>query len=225
MIKSKGIFLVKLEKQDEKFIDNLEWNDLIRGYENAKDFFMYEGEISPIRIYLLYSPEEYLFFSGYPKHEKWMRAFTGYNNTIYIFAPSVVEEYTIHTNEDFINVLIHEITHLFYGYSSMKKGLTTLPLWNEGIANYIAGKKMTKVSFDLSTLKDFKEDSSANYHVGYFLVKSIMDYFKDEGNKRILRFLKEAKYADSEDVLFKKFGNIFGIDANRLIELKGGEKE
>ncbi len=116
MIKNKGNFIIKFDKQDREYIENLDLEKLSDGYNKAKMFFEYEGDISPIRICLLYSPEEYLFFSGYLKYENWMRACTGYHNTIYIFSPSVIEQYTIHKKEDMLKVLIHEITHLFYGY-------------------------------------------------------------------------------------------------------------
>ncbi len=226
MIKNKGIFIIKFEERDKEFVENLDWEKLNEGYNKTKRFFEYEGEVTPIRICLLYSPEEYLFFSGYPKHENWMRACTGYHNTIYIFAPSVVEKYTIHKKEGTLKVIIHEISHLFYGYLSMKKNLTRLPLWDEGIANYIADKKIDyKTDFNMPTLRNFTDKYSKNYSVGYMLIKCIMEYFKEDGNKKILKFLTKVKQSDSEELLFKKFEEVFGIDVNVLIQLKGGKKK
>lgn len=225
MIKNKGIFTVKFEEEDREFVENLEWDKLKEGYNKAKKFFEYEGEITPIRICLLYSPEEYLFFSGYPKYENWMRAVVGHHNTIYIFAPSVVEKYTIHKKEGMLKVLIHEIAHFFYGYSVIKKNLTRLPLWDEGLANYIAGKKIGyKIDFDMTTLKHFTDKSSSDYCIGYTLIDCIMKHFKKEGNKKILKFLTEVEQSDSEEALFKKFEEVFGMDINVLIRLKGGKK-
>ena len=225
MIKNKGNFIIKFEKEDEGFVDNLSWDKLNQGYADAKKFFEYEGEILPIRICLVYSPEEYLFFSGYPKYENWMRACTGNHNTIYIFAPSVVEKYTIHKKESSLGVLIHEIAHFFYGYSSMRKNLTRFPLWDEGIANYIANKKIDcKLDLDIPTLKNFKDNPSMNYSVGYLLIKCIMEHFNEDGNRKIIEFLTKIEQSDSEDILFKKFKEIFGIDVNTLIDLKGGKK-
>ncbi len=225
MIKTKGIFIIKFEKQDEKFVGNLNWKKLKEGYNKAKKFFEYEGEITPIRICLLYSPEEYLFFSGYPQYENWMSACTGYHNTIYIFAPSVIEKYTIHKKSDILKTLVHEITHFFYGYSSIKKNLTRLPLWEEGISNYLADKKITsEINFEISTLRNFKDKNSSNYIVGYILIDHIMKYFKENGNKKILEFLTKVEQSDSEEALFKKFEEIFGMNVDVLMGLKGGEK-
>ena len=223
MIKNKGKFIIKFKKQDEEFVENLNLDKLMEGYDKAKNFFEYNQDISPIRICLIYSPEEYLFFSGYSNYEPWMRACTGYHNTIYIFAPSVVEKYTIHKKDDIFKVLIHEITHLFYGYSSMKKNLAKFPLWEEGIAKYISNQKATnQTNFNLCTLKNFEGEYSKNYNLGYRLIECIMDHFKVNGNKKIIEFLIIANYSDSEEELFKKFKEVFGIEANILIQLKGG---
>jgi|ETN02SMinimDraft_4_1059925.scaffolds.fasta_scaffold27488_2 hypothetical protein len=225
MIKNNGKFIIKFEKEDEEFVKNLNWKRLDNGYNKAKEFFEYEGEISPIRINLIYSPEEYLFFSGYQKHESWMRACATNNNTIIIFAPSIVEKYTIHKKDDILETLIHEITHYFYGYSCMRKNLTKLPLWDEGIANYIAEKKFDyEIDFEFSTLKNFTDHSSKNYIGGYKLIEAIIKKFGIEGNKRIIEFLKNSSLEMSENELFSLFKKIFEIDVNSLMELKGGIK-
>ncbi len=225
MIKTNGKFIIRFEEQDKEFIENLDWEKLNNGYKKAKDFFEYEGEIFPIRINLIYSPEEYLFFSGYQKHESWMRACATSNNTIIIYAPSVVEKYTIHKKDDTVETLIHEVTHYFYGYSCMKKNLTNLPLWDEGIANYIAEKKIDyKIDFEFYTLKNFTDHSSKNYIGGYKLIEAIIKKFGVEGNKKILRFLTEISPHISEEDLFNKFKEIFETDVNTLLELKGGNK-
>jgi len=225
MIKNNGKFIIKFEKEDEDFIENFDWEKLNKGYDKAKKFFEYEEEISPIRICFIYSPEEYLFFSGYPKYENWMSACTGYHNTIYIFAPSAIEIYTIHKNSEILKTLIHEIAHLFYGYSVMKKKMARLNLWDEGIANYIANKKIDKnIDFEISTLSNFTDDYSKNYILGYNLIEKIIDYFKEEGNKKIIDFLINSAYAKSEEELFNKFEEVFGMNVKTLIGLKGGEK-
>lgn len=225
MIKNKGKFIIKFENQDKEFVENLNWEKLNEGYNKAKSFFEYEGDILPIKINLIYSPEEFMFFSGYQKHEKWMRACSGWGNTIHIFAPSVTEKYTTHKNDDFLNTLIHEITHFFYGYSSMKKNLTKLPLWDEGIANYIAEKKIDyKGDFEFHTLRNFTDNPSKNYIGGYKLIEAIMKKFGEEGNKKILKFLTEIPQSGNEEDLSKKFKEVFGVEVKKIIELKGGEK-
>lgn len=226
MIKNNGNFIIKFEKEDEEFVENSDWEKLNKGYGKAKKFFEYEGNIAPIRINLIYSPEEYMFFSGYQKHEKWMRACATNNNTIIIFAPSVVEKYTIHKKEDIIETLIHEIAHYFYGYSCMKKNLTRLPLWDEGIAHYIAEKKIDyEIDFKFYTLRNFTDHPSKNYFGGYKLIEAIIKKFGDEGNKKILKFLTEISQSKSEEDLSKKFKKIFETDVETLLELKGGKKK
>lgn len=224
MIKSKGRFVFNFKKEDEEFVKNLDIEILNNGYKRAKNFFEYQGDIQPIRICFVYSPEEYLFFSGYPEYKNWMRACTGYHNTIYIFSPSVVEVFTIHKKDDTLSVLIHEIVHLFYGYS-MRFGLTLLPMFNEGIANFIAKKKVNqKIDFDIYTLRTFKEDVTKDYSAGYKIIESIMDYFGEKGNRKILGFLKKINNQDSDEVLLQKFKEEFGLNVKDLIEMKGGGK-
>ncbi|MCK5449681.1 hypothetical protein KAI32_02350 [Candidatus Pacearchaeota archaeon] len=226
MIKNNGRFIIKFEEQDKEFVENLDWEKLNEGYDKAKNFFEYEGEISPIRINLIYSPEEYLFFSGYLKHENWMSACAGYHNTIYIFAPSVIEKYTIHKKEEILKTLIHEITHFFYGYSAMKKSMAKLSLWDEGIAEYIAEQNNNKeIDFEISTLSNFTDNPSKNYILGYRLIENIMNYFGDGGNKKIIEFLTKVVYAKSEEDLFSKFEEVFSMDIKTLMELKGGIKK
>lgn len=225
MIKSNGKFIIKFEEHDKEFVENLNWEKIDEGYNKAKKFFEYEGDILPIRICFVYSPEEYLFFSGYPTYENWMSACTGNHNTLYIFAPSVIERYTIHNKSEILNTIIHEISHFFYGYSSMKMNLARLYLWDEGIANYIADKKIDKeINFEIVTLSKFNDDASKNYVFGYKLIKSIMDYFEPNGNKKIIEFLKKVVYAKSEEDLFNKFKEVFGVDVKEIMGLKGGEK-
>jgi hypothetical protein len=220
MIKNNGKFIIKFEECDKEFIESLNWEKLNEGYNKAKNFFEYKEDIFPIRILLVYSPEEYLFFSGYQIHEKWMRACTTNRNTIIIFSPSVVEEYTIHKKDDMLETLVHEISHFFYGYSSMKMNMAKLSLWDEGIANYIADKKIDReIDFEISTLSKFNDDFSKNYIFGYKLIKNIMKYFKPNGNKKIIEFLKKAGCAKSEDDLFNKFKEVFGVEVKELIEL------
>jgi hypothetical protein len=108
----------------------------------------------------------------------------------------------------------------------MKKNLTKLPLWDEGIANYIAEKKIDyKIDFEFSTLGDFTGNPSKNYIGGYKLIEAIMKKFGIEGNKKILKFLIEIPQSGSEEDLSKKFKEIFETNVETLLELKGGIKK
>lgn len=213
MINTKERFIINFEEQDEEFVENFPWDELKKGYDKAKTFFDFEEDIYPLRINFIYSPEEYLFFSGYKIYENWMCACTGYNNTIHIFAPSAIEKHTIHKKEEILKTLIHEITHFFYGYMSMKKNIPLLLLWDEGIANYVAEKDISiKEELTISSLKSLNGNYSNNYLGGYQLIKRIMNYFKENGNKKILEFLMKADSKDNDEVLFKKFEEVFGKD-------------
>jgi len=57
------------------------------------------------------------------------------------------------------------------------------------------------------------------------IVCSIMEHFGDEGSKRILEFLKKSSIEMGEDELFDLFRKIFEMDADSLIELKGGKEK
>jgi len=222
MIKNKGRFIIRFGKEDKEFVDNLNWEKLDDGYNKAKIFFKYERDISPIKICFIYSPEEFVFFSKYKKHEKWNVAFAGNNNTIYVFAPSVVEKYTIHKNNHFFFTLIHEITHFFYRDAVNNKNFAIFPLWNEGIAEYIANrKKPQNKGYLLSTLSDFSKECTMNYKVGHLLISCIMDEFGIAGNKKIIKFLEETNNGWTQKKLFNKFEEIFGINVNKLIGLQG----
>ena len=136
MIIQKGRFLIKHEEIDRDYLENFDFNKLEEKYQEIKKFYSFEGDLQKVRICFIYSSEEYLFFSGYPIYEKWMSACTGFHTTVYIFAPSVIEKFTEHKKESVFGTLVHELSHLFYGYSK----LTDLPLFNEGLPSIIVIK-------------------------------------------------------------------------------------
>lgn len=219
MITKKGRFLIRHKKIDSGYIESFNFDKLEGKYQDIKKFYSFEGDLDLIRICFVYSPEEYLFFSGYSKHEKWMSACTGCHNTIYIFAPPVIEKFTIHKKESIFGTLAHEISHLLYGYLR----LIDFPLFNEGIAKYHGDNKCdNKINFKLPSLKGGK-DSRYDYGVGHLIICSIMNHFGEEGAKKIIEFLRESSIEMSEGELFNLFEKIFGIDADSLIELKGGK--
>lgn len=226
MIKNRGNFMIKFEEQDKEFVENSDWEKLNEGYNKAKRFFEFEKDIFPIKICFIYAPEEWVFFSRYKKHENWNIAFAGNNNIIYIFAPSVLEKYTIHKKDQFFPTLIHEITHFFYRDSIYERDFSIFPLWNEGIAEYITDREnKPKICEPITNLNNCSENSSMNYKAGFLLIDSIMDEFKETGNKKIIQFLKETSSDWTQEKLSCKFEEIFGIDVNKLIELKGGIKK
>ena len=50
-----------------------------------------------------------------------------------------------------------------------------------------------------------------------------MKKFGIEGNKKILKFLVEIPKKGSEEDLYTKFDEVFGVSVEKLLELKGGK--
>lgn len=221
MITKKGRFLIRHKKVDCGYLESFNFDKLEEKYQDIKKFYSFEKDLNLIRICFIYNPEEFLFFTGREFNQNWICAMVGYHNTINIFSPSIIEKLTMHKKESIFNTIAHEISHLFYGYSN----LTDFPLFNEGIAKYHGNKKCNnKINFNLPSLKGGK-DSKYDYGVGHLIICSIMEYFEDEGAKKIIEFLKNSSLEMDEDELFSLFKKIFGIDANSLIELKGGREK
>lgn len=225
MLRNKGNFIIKFEKQDEEFVEKLGWDKLEKEYQKIKKFFDYDKEISPIKICFIYEPEEFTFFSKHKKHEEWMIAFAGVNNTIFIFAPSVVEEHTLHKKKAFFPTLIHEISHFFYRNCVYERNFPKYSLWNEGIAEYLAERENPpKFNGTLTKLDNYDEKPVLNIKGGFVLINCIMKEFGEEGNKKIIQFLNKVNDGWNQKELFDEFEEIFGVDPNKLIELQGGVK-
>ena len=221
MITKKGRFLIRHKKIDGEYIESFNFDKLESKYQDIKKFYSFEKDLNLIRICFIYSPEEFLFFTGREFNQNWICAMVGYHNTINIFSPSIIEKLTTHKKESIFNTIAHEISHLFYGYSK----LADLTLFNEGIAKYHGNKECNnKINFNLPSLKGGK-DSKYDYCVGHLIVCSIMEHFGDEGSKRNLEFLKKSSIEMGEDELFDLFRKIFEMDADSLIELKGGKEK
>ncbi|NMB66499.1 hypothetical protein GYA25_00345 [Candidatus Woesearchaeota archaeon] len=221
MITKKGRFLIRHKEIDSKYIESFDFDKLEDKYQDIKKFYSFEKDLGLIRICFIYSPEEFLFFTGREFNQNWICAMVGYHNTINIFSPSIIEKITTHKKESIFNTIVHEISHLFYGYSM----LADFPLFNEGIAKYHENNKCNnKINFNLPSLKGGK-DSIYDYGVGHLIVCSIMEHFGNEGAKKIIKFLKESSTEMSEEELFNLFKKIFEIDVDLLIELKGGKEK
>ncbi|MCK5149332.1 hypothetical protein KAJ87_00205 [Candidatus Pacearchaeota archaeon] len=219
MIKKKDNFLIRFEEKDKDFIDSLELDKM---YQEIKTFFNSEEDINPIRLCLVYSPEEFIFFSGRDKFEKWIVGQVTYPNKIIVFSPSVVEECTIHKKEEIRGIIAHEISHLFYG------GLKhpNLRLINEGIATYfkyqfvspnfnIKDFKIGDEECLLKGMKDYKKD----YFAGYFIIDKILS--QEKGRKKLFEFLNQIQSGDNDDLVNKKFNMVFGVTPKEFIEMKG----
>ena len=210
-----------LKKEDEEFIDSLKLDKM---YKEIKDFFNTEKDINPIKICLVYSPEEFMFYSDRDKFEDWLIGQATYLNRIIIFSPSVVDKYTIHKKEEIKGIIAHEISHLFY------EGLKylNLRLINEGIAEYIMYQFVPR-EFDIKHLEinDKRyllrgmDDPKKDYLRGYLLIYNILH--QDKGKAKLFEFLKLVHNKDDEETINKKFNIIFGVTPKEFIEMKGGD--
>jgi hemerythrin-like domain-containing protein len=215
MIRQKNNFLINYKKDDFDFVEKL---NLDKIYQETKEFFNFSNDIF-IRLNFVYSPEEFVFFTGKNNFEKWFIGQTSHFNTIIIFSPSVVEKFTTHKKEEIIPIIAHEIAHLFYGNS----GFVNLPLFNEGIATFIKTKYLPEqINFNfqgdyypIKTTKEFKD----NYVAGCQLIKKII--LNKEKNK-IFEFLKRVNEADNDEMLYQKFEKIFNKKPIDFIKMKGG---
>lgn len=225
MIIQKGRFLIRHEEVDNEYLANFDFKKLEEKYQEIKKFYSFDKDLSLIRICFIYSPEEFLFFTGKEFKQNWMCAITGYHTTINVFSPSVIEKFTTHKKESIFGTFAHELSHLFYGYSK----LINLPLFNEGIAQYHRDKNCNnKINFNLPSLKggkDIRQDYMYDYGVGHLMICSIMKHFGESGASRIIKFLKSASLQMDEEELFKLFKKIFGKSADSLIELEGGKEK
>lgn len=221
MIIQKGRFLVRYKGMDEGYIKNFDFENLENEYQKIKKFYLFKGDMPVIRICFLYSKHEALFFTGKEFESDWMCATTGYNTTINIYSPSVIEEYTIHKKECIMKTLVHELSHLFYGYSKF----INLPLFNEGIARYLSNTECNnKINFEINSLKGGK-DPKYDYGVGHLIICSIIEQFKEQGNKKLVEFLRQVSSQMEEKELFELFKKTFGRDVNILIKMRGGKNE
>jgi len=219
MITQKGRFLIRHEEMDSDYLERFDFEKLEEKYQEIKAFYLFEGDLPIVRVYFIYSPEEFLFLTG-RKFESWMSATVGDHSTINIFAPSMIEKYTTHKKESIFRTIAHELSHLFYGHSKF----VNLPLFNEGIAEYHGDNHCdNKINFKLPTLIGGK-DQKYDYGVGHLLVCSIMEYFREQGNIKLIQFLKQITKDMKENDIFELFKQNFGKDPDSLIKLKGGEK-
>jgi len=221
MITQKGRFLIRYEEIDKDYLESFDFKKLEEKYQEIRKFYSYEKDLPIIRICFLYSPEEFLFFTGQEFKENWMCAMVGYHTTINIFSPSVIEKLTTHKKESIFKTMAHEISHIFYGYSKF----VHLPLFNEGIAKYHGNKICeNKINFNLPSLKGGK-DPRYDYGVGHLLICSIMNNFGEQGAKKIMEFLKQVSNETNEKELKNLFENVFNESADNLIEMKGGKEK
>lgn len=221
MIKETEKLLFRFEKEDKEYIDNFDFKKFYTYYERIQKFFSYPYNLPMIRICFLYGPEEYSFFTGDNNFKEWKVGMTGNNTTIYVFAPSAIEKHTTHKKEEVLNIIIHELTHLFYGYSK----LFNLPMINEGIAKFFQnGLRENLGNLELDSLKG-KGLPKYDYIMGHTLISGIIKKFgEEEAGNKLMTFIRSVNNEDTEENLFIKFKDVFDVTANVFIEIEGGIK-
>ena len=157
-------------------------------YRETADFFGFNRKLQ-VKIYFLYSIEEYNFFCKKP-FQNWICGFTGNNNMILVFPPSVIEKLTIHKKEDVSKIIAHELSHIIYGYT-MKNCYN---LFDEAIAVFTAKQRIfNNEEINLEKIDIFRKDLDFLYKespkiINYLILKygkeRLFDFFKSISNEK-----------------------------------------
>ena len=180
-----------------------------RAYEVNRKFWRANV---PIKVKPIYSRADFNRECGYVTR-KWNCAMTNNREVIIIFAPSVFEQLTNHKLSSYLQILIHEINHIFYDNFVG----TYTPVWlSEGLAMNIAGQgkryrgkienKYLRYSF---TKQDFGESDEAarQYYRNSYLFTRLL--IKKKGIRAIMSFLRSYRKHKTKKVyttLYKKLG-------------------
>ncbi len=189
MFTKKDNFVIMHKPIDEKFVSTIDFFSI---YKTVCDFFNFEKNI-PIKIYFLYSINEFHFFSDM-KHEKWLCAFAGRNNIIFLFSPSKIEQLTDHKKSEIPKLIAHELSHIIQGNLGFKK----IGLFNEGISVYIAKQKenLNFEDIDLSSIDIFNNEKKFLYEVSPRIINMIISKV---GKEKLLSFLNVIKNKNTSD--------------------------
>ncbi len=155
-------------------------------------------------VYVFESREIYHNFIFGKQGEPWMVG-SSFNDSVAIIDPGKIEKDTGHNYEQMLQVLVHEITHLFTfwrGNNKKKRYMT------EGIAAYIAGqfgdKRAETVKKSLTDIDYFAEEifkgsydsvRFGNELYGYPLSWTIIDYIiKTFGDDPLKEYFRSREY-------------------------------
>lgn len=119
--------------------------------------------------------DEFNSKTGVTHSEKWICARATHDRII-IFSKDKFKKETGHNEESWLNVLKHEMVHMFYN----KANQGTLPIWlNEGLACVLSGQNFKETKFTikdiliLNTREGFMYDKNA-YSKAYTMVKKLL---------------------------------------------------
>ncbi|USN44984.1 MAG: hypothetical protein H6502_02880 [Candidatus Woesearchaeota archaeon] len=208
MFIQKNNFIIRLRKEDEGFFDNI---NFVEVYKFVEQFYQFEKKMM-IKLNVISSVEEYTFFTN-NQFKEWVCACAGPHNSITIFSPSVIAQLTIHHPSRYPYLLVHELSHLFYGNARFRK----IALFDEGIASYLA-KKYSKEEVTLPekiptipTSLIFP-DQKSYYVIGPYLIKKIIETY---GKQKLFSFLK---IQNDTTPIYKAFEQHFGKTINAFLK-------
>ena len=185
--------------------------EIVKIFNNLKKIFSID--ISVINIHIFDTRAE---FSKEIKREtpEWLVANASNYNLINILSPFAFEKESSHHKNEFIQVLKHEITHLFV--HKLSKG-NALPKWlNEGIASYFA-KQHQKEREPIYVEEDFCKKLGTpkgwndNVNYGAYSIASLFVVFliKKYSFNKIIELIssidKNYDYRGFKDVFFKVY--------------------
>ena len=206
------IYKEKEERELKKIIEHIKKANKI----NKK---FWKIKISKFNIKLIYTRGQMNQEWG-RKTENWFIAFAN-DNQVRIFSPKVIEKVSSHNKGEFLNTIVHEISHIFY----KKLASTYKPLWlNEGIAMNLGIGKRKK--FNFNKIKKMKPSYFYSYSIkkarlvypfSFFAVKLL---FK-KGKEKIIKLIRLYSKNPNEVYFKKQFLKIYGFKVNELIQKVG----
>ncbi len=109
-----------------------------------------------------------------------------------------IEKLTIHKKEEIPGIIIHELSHIIYGYSKLKN----IRLINEGIAGYLQSQyNNSKGNEDINLQKINLFNLKLNpYRIGLRIINKIVQKF---GKEKLLKFLRRLSNESSEEIMQK----------------------
>jgi len=203
--------IYEIPENDSSTTKVLDQKNLDRIIEECQDFFGVKLKKVP-KITFIYSREEMDELLG-RKTEPWVRAVTRPSG-LYFIHPSKITELTPHKNENYWQVVKHEMSHWFFnqitGVSSGK------PRWfAEGLAMYMAGQKTAPSTFteESVTTKYYAFTDKEVYRWGSIMVADLADKY---GEEKIVSLVKKIDKTITPESFARDFMGVFGMSLNEF---------
>jgi hypothetical protein len=196
--------IFKLKLHEDKLVEGI----YKQGMEEMGKFYEINWNTNRPQMCILGSRAEIDMWRG-QKTESWVVGWAD-GRTVYLLDHNKYATESSHTfnPETYPGLIIHELSHLFYGILSRKN---TFPRWLcEGTAIYSSGQlKFKKPVQKFSNFLDFQKDGGAKvYEESGMVVKLLVDNF---GKKKLLKLIKANPEVDSQTKFNKVFTEIYGF--------------